>query len=131
MSPQEFYQMLGGEIAQKALEYNWENACAARLSYAMNESGLKIPYIKGVTSKDINGRNYITLASDMKKYFNKIWGKGLYCKKGWTLKNGITFQNNLADVSGHVDVVYKGKSAAYATEYHKKMKTVETIIWKY
>lgn len=53
MSPQEFYQMLGGEIAQKALEYNWENACAARLSYAMNESGLKIPYIKGVTSKDI------------------------------------------------------------------------------
>lgn len=67
----------------------------------------------------------------MKKYFNKIWGKGLYCKTGWTLKNGITFQNNLADVSGHVDVVYKGKSAAYATEYHKEMKTVETIIWKY
>ena len=88
-------------------------------------------YIKGVTSTDINGRNYITLASDMKKYFNKVWGEGLYCKKGWTLKNGITFQNNLAGVSGHVDVVYKGISAAHATEYHNEMKTVETIIWKY
>lgn len=131
MSPQEFYKKLGGEIAQKASEYGWENACAARLCYAMNESGLKIPYIKGVTSTDINGRNYITLASDMKKYFNKIWGEGLYCKKGWTLKNGITFQNNLADVSGHVDVIYKGISAAHATEYHNEMKTVETIIWKY
>ena len=39
MSSQEFYKKLGGEIAQKASEYGWENACAARLCYAMNESG--------------------------------------------------------------------------------------------
>ncbi|WP_288902750.1 T6SS effector amidase Tae4 family protein [Xylanibacter caecicola] len=130
MSPEDFYDSLGGEIAQKAKDGKWANACAARLSYAMNNAGMRIPYWKGVTLKDKYGNNYITLASDMIKYFKRIWGQGLYCKSNWVLKNGIVGQTGFAPpVSGHVDIIYNGHAAGGALEYfHEKAKT---YIWKY
>ena len=133
LSPKEFYQSLGGEIAQKAKNGNWENACAARLSYAMNKSGLKIPCIKGITLKDKFGKNYFTLASDMIKYFNKIWGNGIVCNnKNIRLNNGITGQTGFTNASGHVDVVYNGKAAGgeHGAVYYYN-EGAHTLIWKY
>ncbi len=133
LSPKDFYQSLGGEIAQKAEEGNWENACAARLSYAMNKNGLKIPYIKGITLKDKFGRNYFTLASDMIKYFTKIWGEGIVCNNKYVaLRNGITGQSGFTNASGHVDVVYNGKAAGgeHGAVYYYN-EGAHTLIWKY
>ena len=66
-TPQEFYRSVG------LPEY--DNGCAARLSYALNESGTKtIPYIKGQTRMGSDGKNYFMFAKDMRKWFYKIWG---------------------------------------------------------
>ena len=130
MNPEEFYESLGGEIAEKAKIGKWENACAARLCYAMNNAGMKIPYWKGVTLKDQYGNNYITLASDMIKYFRRIWGQGIHCKNNWILKNGIIGQTGFEPpVSGHVDIIYNRNAAGGALEYFLKNATTE--IWKY
>lgn len=56
-TPQDFYRSIG------LPEY--DNACAARLSYALNKSGIKIPSLSGLTRKGTDGNNYFMFAKDM------------------------------------------------------------------
>ena len=53
----------------------YANGCAARLSYALNESGVaKVPRIAHVTEQGKDGKNYFLLAKDMRDWFLKKSG---------------------------------------------------------
>jgi len=108
-SPQEFYRSVG------LPEY--DNGCAARLSYALNESGTKaIPYIKGQTRKGSDGKNYFMFAKDMRKWFRKIWGAPRVFKFGNSTKlnNGIVAQFGFdPPTTGHIEYFFMGHDGHY------------------
>lgn len=65
MSAGSVYFFVGGDILNMKLNAekrgrgeNWRNACALRVSLALNKSGINIPHIPDVTfrGKDINGK---------------------------------------------------------------------------
>ncbi len=101
-TPQEFYRSVG------LPEY--DNACAARLSYALNESGVKmIPNIKGQTREGHEGKNYFMFARDMMKWFGEVWGspRAYVFKSSLRMMNGITYQEGMGG-RPHVEYFYKG-----------------------
>ena len=55
------YDLIGGDLlAAKLADPNqWRNACAIRVSRALNYSGKPIPEIPGLTKKGADGKNYI------------------------------------------------------------------------
>jgi hypothetical protein len=52
----------------------FENACAIRLSYVLNKTGNKIPYIAGQTVSGQDGDWYIYKVKTMIDYLKKIFG---------------------------------------------------------
>lgn len=52
----------------------FENACAIRLSYVLNQTGFKIPYIAGQTVSGANGSWYIYKVRTMIAYLHKVFG---------------------------------------------------------
>ena len=137
LSGVDFYDYLGGEIAEAAQQNPsyFINTCAARLSYAMNSAGFKIPFIKGQTMCGRDGKNYFLRAADMRKYFIKLWGSPRIVGLPYLImKNGIVFQNGLKDVTGHVDVFYNEVSGGAAYTYYNDKKNYPNTItetWKY
>ena len=132
-----FYEFLGGEIAAAA-EANpewFKNACAARLSRALNEAGFAIPYIEGQTMKGADNKNYFLRAIDMRNYFLKIWGEPRTFSRPTKIKNGIVYQSGLSEVTGHVDVFSDRESGGGAYLYHEnldgKHPNIKTDVWKY
>jgi len=53
----------------------FENACAIRLSYVLNKTGHKIPYIAGQTVSGKNGEWYIYKVKTMIAYLKKAFGQ--------------------------------------------------------
>jgi len=52
----------------------WNNACALRLSWALNKCDIKIPYIKDQTFKGGDGNFYFLGARNMNMWMRKIFG---------------------------------------------------------
>lgn len=122
-TPQEFFRSLG------LPEY--ANGCAARMCYALQESGvLMIPEVNGQTLKGNDGRNYFMFAKDLRNYFYKKWGiprvYDYWKRKDIKLKNGIVYQTGLKNVTGHVDYFYQKES--HANVYYKRGAITE--LWK-
>ena len=105
-TPQEFFRSLG------LPEY--ANGCAARMCYALQESGvLMIPEVNGQTLKGNDGRNYFMFAKDLRNYFYKKWGIPRvynYVKNpNINLQNGVVSQSGFEGaITGHVEYFYKG-----------------------
>lgn len=53
----------------------FENACAIRLSYVLNNNGVKIPYITGQTVSGKDGYWYIYKVSTLIKFLRKKFGE--------------------------------------------------------
>ena len=136
-NPSDFYESLGGSIAEDATKNPqfYENTCAARLSQALNEIGIKIPYIKGQTFQGSNNKYYFMRAIDMKNYFVKIWGLPKVISRPNIMKNGIVFQSGFIGVTGHIDIFFNEKSGGYAYSYFwnldGKHSNIKTVYWKY
>ena len=72
--------MIGGDVlkAFEADPESYRNACALRVSMALNGADADIPYIKGQTLKGADGKNYIynpfgrLFHSRSNKYFGNI-----------------------------------------------------------
>ena len=132
-TPQEFYRSVG------LPEY--ENACAARMSYALNESGvLEIPYIEGITQTGTDGKNYFMYADEMGAWLGskQVWGAPrVYTDSNkYKIKNGVVFQTGFEHVTGHIEYFYKGydghRNSTHlgALDFYKSNKTI-TRVWKY
>jgi hypothetical protein len=53
----------------------FENACAIRLSYVLNKTGYKVPYISGQTVSGKSGEWYIYKVNTMISYLTKTFGE--------------------------------------------------------
>jgi hypothetical protein len=121
-----------GQIVGGMVEYNinngfFTNACAIRLSYALNKAGVKIPYIKNSASSGANKKWYMYRIEDVEKFvkgtlsiinihtgvsssdFNGKHGIIVFRDCGWS------------DAAGHVDL-YNGNKVEdhdYSTNCHK------------
>lgn len=56
----------------------FENACAIRLSYVLNKTGHKIPYLAGQTVSGRQGDWYIYKVKTMINYLRKVFGEPDY-----------------------------------------------------
>ena len=128
LSAESFYQdYLGGEIGEKARQNpeQYNNTCAARLSDALNKSGIIIPNIPDQTYMCKDGSFVFIRAQDMANYFYKAWGKPY---RAWGVHYGIVFQKGFTGVSGHVDVFYDSVSGGGAYSYQSR-KEIKTYLW--
>ena len=89
----------------------FENACAIRLSYVLNQTGFKIPYISGQTSSGKLGNWYIFRVTTMIKYLEKIFGKPDFTVKQPTTaklskhKGILVFEVSAwSDATGHATI---------------------------
>ena len=105
-TPAEFYRSIG------LPEYT--NACAARMCYALQESGvLIIPAVAGQTRRGSDGRNYFMFAKDLRAYFVKKWGRPrVYdhlVNPKVRILNGVVSQSCFGNgVTGHAEYFYNG-----------------------
>lgn len=112
-TPAEFYRSIG------LPEYT--NACAARMCYALQESGvLIIPAVAGQTRRGSDGRNYFMFAKDLRAYFVKKWGRPrVYdhlVNPKVRILNGVVSQSCFGNgVTGHIEYFYKGLDGHWST----------------
>lgn len=52
----------------------FENACAIRMSYVLNQNGIKVPHFVGKTVSGKNGDWYLFRVKDLISYLKKIFG---------------------------------------------------------
>jgi hypothetical protein len=107
---------------------SYNNACALRLSYALNHAGHDIPYTENQTSSGSDGNWYFYRVSDMVTYLNNVYGQCIQTTtdniQGQT---GIIWQSDCGwdDASGHLDV-WTGDNAM--NHYYSNCETV--YFWK-
>lgn len=53
----------------------FENACAIRMSYVLNKTGIKIPFMKGKTVSGGHGNWYIYKVKDLIQFLHDTFGK--------------------------------------------------------
>lgn len=66
--------LIGGNVLVKFNQGNINNACALRVSRALNYSGVIIPVINGQTVTGSDGKNYFLMASHLKNWLTKVFG---------------------------------------------------------
>ncbi len=66
--------MIGGEVRKKSDQGSANNACALRVSRALNYSGISIPEIPGKTWKGGDGKNYFFLAAHLYAWLRQTFG---------------------------------------------------------
>lgn len=62
-------------IRNPDLQQRWSNTCAVRMSYILNESGLRIPRIPGQTVSGGDGRQYFFRVRNLIAFLEQRWGK--------------------------------------------------------
>lgn len=75
LSSDEVYTLLGGEALRlhNTDKANYNNACALRVSRALNYSGINIPNVTG-TIQGADGKNYFTRPEYLKNWMTKVFG---------------------------------------------------------
>ncbi|HEY9097263.1 MAG TPA: type VI secretion system amidase effector protein Tae4 [Thiobacillus sp.] len=71
-------KVIGGYVARNinaAPPHNWENTCAVRMSYILNQTGVSLPAIVGKTVSGADGRNYFFRVPDVINFLTQHWGK--------------------------------------------------------
>ena len=104
-------KLIGGKVEENIKAGFFTNACAIRLSYAFNYSGMPISRYDGATSSGKDKKWYLYRVTDMLSFIKLEDFKG---KKGI-----IIFRNcNWSDASGHVDLFNgeKVEGKAYFTD---------------
>ena len=89
----------------------FENACAIRLSYVLNKTGTKIPYISGQTVSGKNGNWYIYKVKTIIAYLRKVFGEPDHTFKNPTAiqlskhKGILVFEVDAwSDATGHATI---------------------------
>ena len=72
-------KVIGGKVAYNIITipppYRWENTCAVRMSYILNQSGILIPHVLGKTVSGSDNRWYFHYVKDVIIFLYQIWGK--------------------------------------------------------
>lgn len=87
---------IGGEVKLQYDQGNISNACAIRVSFALNHSGINIPEVTGKTWKGSDGKNYFRMASDLFKFLNDTFDEpNLHKTSAEGGKDGLKFPSLL------------------------------------
>ena len=93
-------KLIGGEIFSMYNKGNISNACALRVSRALNYSGINIPAISGQTKQGADGKNYFLLASQLKNWLVKTLGQpDIHKTAAEGAPNGTNFYNLLIGIN--------------------------------
>nr|WP_294790342.1 T6SS effector amidase Tae4 family protein [uncultured Mucilaginibacter sp.] len=96
------YNLIGGQILAHHISNprNYSNACALRVSRALNYSGKLIPQLAG-TEQGADGKNYFLSAKNLNNYLKKVFGQPTYhFTKADGGTNGENFPNLMAGKKG-------------------------------
>jgi hypothetical protein len=77
MPAEEVYELIGGKVFSEHQRdpQSYHNACALRVSRALNGSAVSLPDIPGQTLKGADGRNYFFRAKDLYNWMTRSYGK--------------------------------------------------------
>jgi len=71
--------VIGGSVARNVnaseARVRWENTCAVRMSYILNQSGMHIPHIVGKTVSGDDKRWYFYRVRELIAFLTRQWGK--------------------------------------------------------
>jgi len=114
--PAEFFESIGGPLGEWAASSpnEFQNTCAARLSYALNYSGFDIPGSASGAYLGGDGKYYFVNAKAMSTYLSRIdvWGTPTEALSYTSVKNAVIFQTGFSGgVTGHLDIIYRGNPA--------------------
>lgn len=70
----ELYISIGGDVLTKVGTSNSTNTCAARVSKALNYSGITIPHIQSQTFQGSDGKYYFIGAANLNRWMRKTFG---------------------------------------------------------
>lgn len=116
------WNLIGGKVAQNGNSGTFHNSCSVRMSYALNQSGSKIPFIKGATVSGTNGDWYFFRVADLQSYLNSLLGMPQqFSPQGWQSGIGdqtgiLEFLNHWKDATGHFDL-YNGSTTIDGHDY--------------
>ncbi len=72
-------QLIGGRVAQNINgsdpKQRWENTCAVRMSYILNQAGMAIPRTPGKTVSGADKQQYFFRVKDLIHFLEQKWGK--------------------------------------------------------
>jgi len=130
------WKLIGGKVQENHESGNFNNSCAIRLSYALNKSGITIPFIPGETSSGTgpNGEKwwYFYRLEDMKQYLFSQLGKPQSYTPEQFKKNPdrgiVIFQIHWPDATGHADLWDGSKTIDGHNEYIDASKKI--LFWK-
>jgi hypothetical protein len=123
VSRDDVYKNIGGDIYKDYLINGYdsngnvnpayENTCSLRLSYALNKAGYTIPETDG-TSMGSNKVNYFYKVDKIAVYLSNTYNFS-QAIVGMQIQNSIIIQRNCgwSDATGHVDVLYGGRSGSH------------------
>jgi hypothetical protein len=76
MPAADVYELIGGKVlsARENNPESFNNACALRVSRALNGSGVDLPNIPGKTLKGADSKNYFFRASDLYNWMTQSYG---------------------------------------------------------
>jgi hypothetical protein len=130
--------LIGGKVNYNInvltkVQGQFENACAIRMSYVLNNTGFKIPYIPNQTVSGKNGNWYIYKVKTIIKYLEKIFGKPDHTitnptsSKISSYKGIIVFEvDEWSNASGHV-TIWDGVDCSDACYFTQSKKA---YIWE-
>jgi hypothetical protein len=69
-------KVIGGKVAANiAPAGKWENTCAVRMSYILNQTNVLIPYTQGKTVSGADKRWYFYYVRDVIAFLRRQWGE--------------------------------------------------------
>ena len=95
------YSLAGGAVlaVYNSGPIDYQNACALRVSRALNYSGVNIPQITGQTYKSADNKNYFLSLAKLYNFVKKTFGAGdKILPQSYGGMKGFLFQSKL---SGH------------------------------
>jgi hypothetical protein len=126
---------LGGKVAQNIAAGSFENACALRMSYALNFSGYDVANSGGKTVSGADRRHYIYRVKDMRDFlFEKFGQPDLVAEnpkqKDFEGKRGIIlFAVKIwRNATGHV-TLWDGKAGMDCSDSCYFTESVQASLW--
>lgn len=92
---------IGGDVATLYIQNGYANACALRVSKALNYSGITIPNIQGYTFMGADGKYYFLSAAKMSNFLRQTFGPpDVDMNQVQGGDRGINFQTTLKGMYG-------------------------------
>lgn len=121
---------IGGKVEQNINAGIFQNACAIRLSYAINQAGGTISRSDGEVSSGADGKWYLYRVADMEKYIKRISSRKLTGTKlsDFSLQQGVIIFKNCgwSDATGHIDLFDGTKVESH--DYSSQCGNIELYI---